>query len=473
MNLNEAKSKISKSGESKTVELKKSTASLKSAAQTLCAFLNGRGGTVFIGVSDSGKMIGQTITNKTKIDISNTLKKFEPTANIDIEYIDMDDGHQIIAMTAHPDNLCVPYSFSGTPYEREQADTHIMNQSRYQQLILSRNVTPVSWELLMAEGLTIEDLDHEEIINTVRDGVEEGHLRSPMQGKDIEYVLTKFNLLRDSKPKKAAIALFGNNVVDGYIQCTIRMARFKGVKKGAFVDKKQITANAFTILREAENFIARNTAVSATVIDGQMQRVEKAEYPYKAIREALINSLCHRDYASPGGSITLVIYDDRLELINTGLLPAGITLDQLKGDHSSHPRNPYITNVFNKRGFIEAMGMGTQAIIDACLSEGMKTPEFLEQGGTFIVRLWSGHFHGADAEIISQLTDRQNAIISVLGDSKLAPNEILEKLEGGIPERTLRRELSALREKGVIDLEGAQGWKRRWFVIGKKDGQSM
>ncbi len=402
--------------------------------------------------------------DKTKIDISNMLKKFEPTANIEVKYVDVDGEYQIIAMTAYPDKLCVSYSFFGTPYERQQADTHIMQQSRYEQLLISRSVTPVSWELLVAEGLTIDDLDQAEIVNTVKEGVDQGQLKPIIQEQDVKYILTKFNLLEQDRLRKAAVVLFGNNVAESYIQCTIRMARFKGIKKGVFIDKKQVTANAFTMLREAENFIARNTAISAKVIDGKMQRVEKSEYPYKAIREALINALCHRDYSSPGGSITLVIYDDRLELINTGLLPNGITLEQLKEEHSSYPRNPYITNVFNRRGYIEAMGMGTQTIIDACVAEGMKPPEFFEQGGTLVLRPWFNYSRAISADAITQLTEKQHSIINVLGTSKLSPSEILEKLGEGISERSLRRELSLLKEKGVVDSEGSQGWKRKWFA---------
>jgi len=468
MNLEDIKKTIAKRGESGTVELKKSTANLKSAAQTLCAFLNGKGGTVFIGIGNDHKVIGQVVNDKTKLDISNTLKKLEPTANIEIEYIDVEKGRQVITMTAHPDGHCVPYSFSGCAYERQQADTHTMSQTRYQQLLLTRNISPVSWESLPADDFNIDGLDHNEIIDTVKDGIQKYQLNPSFDGKSIEYILTKFNLLQDDKLIQAAPVLFGTNLGHGYIQCIIRMARFKGLEKGTFIDKKHVIGNAFTLLREAENFISRNTAVAVRIVEGQMQRVEEQEYPFKAVREALINALCHRDYSSPGGSITLVIYDDRLELINTGLLPKGITIDQLKEVHSSHPRNPYITDVFNKRGLIEAMGMGTQQIINICAQEGMKEPEFFEQTGTFGVRLWSRSY--SPARLTSEepeVTDRQKKILSLLEAGTKAPNELLNVLDEDITDRTLRRDLQTLKEMGYIDAEGAGGWARRWFLIKK------
>ncbi len=468
MKLEDIQKTIEKSGESGTVELKKSTANLKSAAQTLCAFLNGNGGTVFIGIGNDHKVIGQAVTDKTKLDISNTLKKFEPTANIEVEYIDVRKELQVIAMTAHPDSHCIPYSFVGSAYERQQADTHTMSQARYQQLLLTRNMSPISWESLPVDNINIGDLDHNEIIDIVKEGIQKHQLNPSFDGKSIEYILTKFNLLQDGKLIQAAPVLFGTNLGHGYIQCIIRMARFKGLKKETFIDKKHVIGNAFTLLREAENFISRNTAVAARIVEGQMQRVEEPEYPFKAVREALINSLCHRDYSSPGGSITLVIYDDRLELINTGLLPKGITIDQLKEVHSSHPRNPYITDTFNKRGLIEAMGMGTQQIINICVQEGIKEPEFFEQAGTFCVRLWSRSY--SPVSLISEeseLTDRQKKILSLLEAGANAPNELLNALGKDITDRTLRRDLQTLKEMGYIDAEGAGGWARRWFLINK------
>ena len=144
---------IIKSGESRTIEFKRSTAKLKSAAKTLCAFLNGGGGTVFIGITDDKKIVGQHVTDQTKLEISNTLKKFEPSANITVDYVSIEKDKQSIVLNANPDQRCIPYSFDGRAYERKESDTHRMNQGRYQQLLLSRNLNPHSWESQFAVGV--------------------------------------------------------------------------------------------------------------------------------------------------------------------------------------------------------------------------------------------------------------------------------------------------------------------------------
>ena len=337
-----------------------------------------------------------------------------------------------------------------------------MNQRRYQQLLLTRNIKPISWETQITNSFSIDDLDKEEIINTVRLGIKENHIDSSLEGKGVEEILTKFGLIKGDQLLNAAVVLFAKDPGSEYIQCVIRMARFKGLTKEIFIDNKQSFGHAFFLLNESENFIRRNTAVSGKIVPGKMKRVDEPEYPFEAVREALINALCHRDYASPGGAITLTIYDDRLEIINTGLLPEGITIDQLKINHSSHPRNPNITKVFYRRGLIEEMGMGTQKIIQICANANMKEPEFFEQAGTFVICLWSRSYKSYSDDI--SLTERQKKILRLLKEKQRSPRDILYLLDESITDRTLRNDLQLLKQKGFANSEG-QGKQTIWSII--------
>lgn len=449
-------------GESETFEFKKSTANLKNAAETLCAFLNGKGGTVFMGVSDAKKIIGQDVTDQTRQEIANTLRKFEPTANIEVQYIDCGLGKKVIALTAHPDFRSVPYSFDGRAYERKESSTNLMPRNKYQQLLLSKNLNPVSWESQTAIGVTLDDLDQSEIIATLRDITRKKRLESSLDGDDVMSILKRLKLVEAGHITNAAIVLFAKEIPGNYLQCVIRMARFRGTEKGKFIDSKHVFGNAFQLLKEAENFINRNTAIASRFEKGKLARVDEPEYPFEAVREAIINAICHREYASQGGSITVTIYDDRLEIANSGILPPDITLDELKTTHISHPRNPRITNVFFRRGFIEAMGIGTQEILKSCALAKMKEPDFYEQAGAFVVRLWSNQYKVPLSEE-EGLSERQKSILTLLESKPLAPHELLDALKEKISLRTLARELQSLKERGYVDSEG-QGPKTRWFL---------
>lgn len=460
MNIDDIKRLVAQ-GESETLEFKKSIANLKSASEALCGFLNSKGGVVLIGVSDNKKIVGQEVNDKIQLEIANTLKKFEPTANINVEYVDFENDKKIIVFIAHPDSRSIPYTFEGRPYEKNQSSKGAMSQSRYQQLLLQRNMNPVSWESQLAIGISIDDLDEKEILSALKDITQKKRLESGLKSDNILDILTRLKLIEAGQIINAAVVLFAKEIPGNYMQCVIRMARFRGTKKGDFIDSRHVFGNAFQLLKEAQTFIARNTAISSRFEKGNMARIDEPEYPSDAIREALINAICHREYETHGGAITITIYDDRMEIASTGILPSGITMDELRKTHTSHPRNTRITNVFFRRGFIESMGIGTQEIIESCSEAKMKEPEFYEQAGCFVVRLWSRHEYAVIDD--SHLSERQRRILTILKNNPLSPKELLSLLGEEITDRTLRSDLQSLKKVGLTYSQG-EGRQTQWFA---------
>ena len=116
------------------------------------------------------------------------------------------------------------------------------------------------------------------------------------------------------------------------------------------------------------------------------ERVDDPLYPPVALREALANAFCHRDYSIGGGSISLGVYDDRLEITSTGTLHFGLTPEALYLPHESLPWNPLIARVFYRRGVIEAWGRGTIKMEELTVRAGLPRPEIFEAGGCVTVR---------------------------------------------------------------------------------------
>jgi ATP-dependent DNA helicase RecG len=114
--------------------------------------------------------------------------------------------------------------------------------------------------------------------------------------------------------------------------------------------------------------------ISGRVVPGKMIREDYPLYPPLATREALANSICHRDYTTPGCAVAIALYDDRLEIINPGVLHFDITPEKLARPHESKPWNPIIASVFYRAGVIEKWGMGTLNIIDWCKENGNPKP---------------------------------------------------------------------------------------------------
>ena len=385
MQINQIKNLIKK-GESQNIEFKKSTAQLQAAIETICAFLNGSGGVVLIGVSNDGKIIGQDISDHTRQEIAKEINKIEPAAQVVVNEILISEKKYLIMMQVNSGHHA-PYIYDGRAYRRNQATTSKMPQHRYEQLLVARGQLNYSWEEVLASEYSIKDLDQEEIYKTIADGIRENRIPASTQREDIKGILKRLELMKEGFLKRAAVMLFAKQRALGFSQCMIKMARFEGTDKlGNFIDNQQIRGNAFNLLEEADAFLRRHLAIAGFFKPDQFKRIDKPTLPVMAVREALINALCHRDYSDKSTDIALAIFDDRLEIWNSGELLNKLTVKSLRHSHHSVLRNKLIANVFYVRGFIEKWGIGTNKMISLCKQEDLPEPEFREnQGGLTVV----------------------------------------------------------------------------------------
>ena len=104
------------------------------------------------------------------------------------------------------------------------------------------------------------------------------------------------------------------------------------------------------------------------------------EIPAEALREALTNALCHRLLDSPSSSVGIAVYDDRVEIENTGHLPNELTVETIKQPHRSYPQNPIIASALYKTGFLESWGTGVSRMMEVCKAAGVSEPEYGTDG---------------------------------------------------------------------------------------------
>jgi ATP-dependent DNA helicase RecG len=450
-------------GESETVEFKATTAELRQAVESLCAFLNTRGGRVVIGVNPSGKVIGQHVSDRTQQEVANALRKIEPPIAPRCQYVDVPGtDRQIIVLTADSADDMLPFTADGRPYQRLGTTTSIMPQERYQQLLLQRLHNRTRWENTPSiEGNDVA-LDEEEILRTVRLGIQAGRLPE-RSGSDIGDLLERLGVSTQGQLLNAAMVLFGRDFLPNYPQCHLRMARFKGIDKTEFIDNRQVQGHGFALLEEALIFLRRHLPVAGRIQPGLFERADEPLFPLVALREALVNAICHRDYSQAGGAVSLAIYDDRLEIWSAGTLPFGLKVEDLKRDHQSRPRNPLIAEVFYKRGLVERWGRGTQKIVELCVAAGQPEPEFIEQAGAVGVRfLPSGYI--APYRVGLDLTSRQRELLHIIANNEPAPlRVIMQKLQNPLSEATVRSDLAHLRNSRLLLLQG-RGRSATWLL---------
>ena len=371
-------------GEGESIEFKRSTGEMKEAMQTLCAFLNGIGGTVIFGIRPDGTAEGQDVTDKTLREIAQATERFEPAVHLSIRRAKAEARREVVAVSVEGGLDKRPFTYDGRPYERVGSTTRRMAQSRYEKTLMDRAHGTRRWENEPAERVELRDIDRDEVFRIVNIAASLGRLAGPV-GSRLADILDRLKLRRDGKILQAAVVLFGKEFMPDYPQCELRMARFKGTDKAEFMDQRQVRAPAFKLLEEAELFCQRHFPMPAKVVPEQLRRVESPLIPIDAMREILVNALIHRDYSIAGGAVSLAIFDDRVEVWSAGTYPTGITPDKLSKPHLSVQRNPIIADVFNRTGLIEKWGRGTNRVIAMCRKAGLAPPTFDEITGAAVV----------------------------------------------------------------------------------------
>ena len=377
--IDDIKNLIKSDTETDTIEFKKTTGQLERGMETLCAFLNGDGGTVLFGVTDEGKIIGQDIAGKTKETIGEAISRIEPNVNVRIFYVPMPDSEKkVIALHVESSRMERPFCYKGRPYMRFQNVTTVMPQDKYRQLLMERGGN-YSWEAMTNPDLKISDLDEHAILGAVRGGIRCGRLPEATIREDLPTILEKFNLSHDGKLNNASAVLFGRDLYY-YTQCLLRMARFKGTTKNEFIDNQRVIGNIYALLDAAMAFFFKHLSLSGK-IEG-LYREEELEIPYKALRECCTNAFCHRLYHRPGSSVGIAIYDDRVEIENSGTFPPNITMEKLLSGHNSEPQNLIIANVLYKSEVLENWGRGIELMISECRRVNIPDPEFHTDGNS-------------------------------------------------------------------------------------------
>lgn len=452
-------------GESEAQEFKQTTGQRTDACKTLCAFLNHRGGRVIFGITPDHKLAGQQVSDKTLQSLVTEIQNIEPPVFPNIEQVSVNDGRGAIVVSINQGGR-QPYTYKNRPYKRVGSSTLEMSRDEYNRILLEQMHATTRWENEVTEGWKVQDLDTEEIVRTLEEAIRRGRSEDPGT-RDPTDILRGLGLLsRDGQLLRAAVVLFARrkHLLPDYPQCRLRLARFRGSDKTDFLDNRQFTDNTFQLLRLAERFLIENLPVAGRIVPNLFERIDDPLYPPLALREALANALCHRDYAIGGGSVGVAIYDDRLEITSSGGLHFGLTVEDLYKPHESLPWNPLIANVFYKRGIIEAWGRGTLKIVELVKRAGLPKPDIEAVSGAVTIRFLPTRYIPPQ-RVGHNLTPRQQAILEVLAKQQRASSgEIRLAVDPKADPRRLRDDLALLRQLGLVGLEGF-GRGARWFLL--------
>ncbi len=257
-------------------------------------------------------------------------------------------------------------------------------------------------------------------------------------------------------PTVGGVLLFGKDRERHFPDAWIQAGRFAGTDKSRILDLAEIRSIPVRGVEEAIAFVQKHAWHGAEI--GAVRRRDRWNLPPEAVRETVINAVVHTDYAQRGAPIRLSIFDDRLEVENPGLLPFGLTIEDLPHGVSKL-RNRVIGRTFHALGLIEQWGSGIQRMTAACRAAGLAPPAFEELATRFRVTIATTRVGPAVVD------ETDEAILDRLGQAQgLATSEVAKAI--GLSPRATRTRLARLVGRGLVREigTGPQDPQRRYVL---------
>ena len=340
-------------GEGFTTEFKSSVPS--NPRSEICAFANATGGTILLGVTDEGDIVGIGDHNRLKSQVQTTKRSADPPVVVEVESVG-----QVLRVTV-PEQHGQPYSFGGRFYIREGANCQRMSrdetrESFYKEGLirfdetpcpsfdLERDLTPQAWLRFAARARIPDDME-------------------PLAA------LENLHLVKDGQMTHAGAWLVANDITRYSLQAGVTCALLRGITKTHILDLKNFTGDLYTIYVDCVAYA--QPKLNTELIPHIRGRDERLELPEETIREALVNAIAYRDYRSTANA-QMHVFHDRLELVTPGGLPAGMREEDL--GTRSVPRNRLLFGIFHRMGMVEQIGSGIRRIRQECRDYGVARP---------------------------------------------------------------------------------------------------
>lgn len=428
--------KLLTENESKTLEFKENAQSKNPIIKTVIAFANTSGGNIVIGVRDGTKEI---------IGIENILNEEERLTNIIAETIRplIVPDIQIVSIR-NRELLIIKVPFMVGPFHLKSVGidggTYIRlgssSRKADEETILSLRMLAknISFDELPCINSTLSDLHDDLIIEKLSRHL--GNI-TKKQYESLGIVARHHNKL---VPTNGAILLFGIDRFQYFPDSNIFCVSFSDETREHIIDQQEIRSPLILAMEEILTFVKRFTKTLAII--GEIERKDIPQYPYNALREAIINAIVHADYSSKGTSIQVAIFSNRIEITNPGGLTYGQSLE-LALSGVSKMRNRMIGRIFRETKLIERLGTGLGRILAIYGRTNVTQPIIEELNSNFRVTLFS-----TDIPVHSD-EKWQDTLISALNSKKELGTQEIAKL-WKVTTRTARNRLNKLVDLSII-----------------------
>lgn len=415
----------------------------------ICGFANAQGGTLYIGLYDNGEVQGVQEAKKLMEDIPNKVRDMMGIL-VEVNLKEKDEKQYIEIVTeAYP----YPVSFRGKYYQRRGATNQELKGAALDRFMLRKQGK--TWDGVPVPYLKAEDLDNATFDLFRKYAKRSGRMEEADLTDDNYGLLEKLRLYEGSYLKRAAALLFHSDPEKYVTGAFVKVGFFREGMDLVYQD--EVHGNLFQQIVKLMDLLCTKYMKAIITYEG-IQRIETLPMPREALREALLNACINKDYAEPS-PIQIRVYENKLEIINGGVLPEGWTVETLLSSHRSMPYNPDIANTFFRAGEIEAWGRGIERIIKACKNDGFSTPEFRYDASG----IWTTFNFEYPERATTRNNDPETTQKRPRNDQQKQEHVILELIKEnpyiqrkelvrylGIHESSVKRRLDSLQEKGII-----------------------
>ena len=356
---------VAAAGEGARVEFKQGCSS--SLASEMVAFANTRGGKIYIGIDDNGKLVGINITNDLKSQIQNVARACDPPINIRLQTWPA----QRVLCIAIAESKQKPHRCSGGFYIRQGANSQKLRRDEIKSLMTTQGL--IAFEKEACKKFIYEKhLDKKKLLRFLKKS-------KISHGKNnIQQALINLEVAAKKRGKlvvnNAGAMFFSKDLDSIYFHTKVSCALFKGSTRTNILDRKLFNRDVLSSIDDALMFLKSHLRLEYQFPSQQIQRKEVLEIPEPALREALTNAVVHRDYVNTAHHVDVEIHDTYVDIINFGGLPPGVTKKNFGS--TSVPRNPLVADLMLRCGYIERMGTGVRRMKEAAQHAGLKPIAF-------------------------------------------------------------------------------------------------
>ncbi len=316
-------------------------------------------------------------------------------------------------------------------------------------------VGKTAFDKSVCEDASYSDIDKEKLKWFLRVAKDKRNYPLP-EDTPVKNVFTHLNLLHKGLLTNSAILLFGKNPQKFHLQVEIKCLQFHGTEvRKPFASYHIYKGNLFEQIDRAVVFVLSSIRMPVIQQEGTAQVKRPHEIPEFAIQEAIVNAVAHRDYNN-NSAVQVMVFIDRVEVWNPGSLPSQITIDDLKGPHTSCPGNPLLAEVLYLANYIQKAGSGTIEMIEQCKLQGLPEPNFVSIRGLEFRTILARDIYSENMLIKSGLNERQIQAIKYIKEKGKINNKEYQKLTG-VSKPTATRDLQELIKKSILQKTGITG----------------